>query len=457
MVENTKGADMQRRKFLGGAGLALTGLASGTPMSLANSVAKNESVGSHTAKSSTIKPESIKSGDWKALRKLFPLTHDYVHLATFLLASHPKPVSDEINRHRDAFDKNPADYWHNNFQTIDVTIAQSAAKYMGVNWENIALTDSTTMGSGIVYSGLKLRPHDEILQTVHDHYSTDLSIKLRADRTGAKVRRISLYDEPSTASKAEIIKRLKQGISKNTKVVGATWVHSVSGVKLPIRAMGKVIADINKNRKAANQILFCVDGVHGFGIENVDISTLGCDFYIAGTHKWIFGPRGTGVVWGSDRGWAASNAVIPSFSPSYAVWLGQLSQDQVPIGAHMSPGGFHSFEHRWALPRAFELHLQLGKANVEQRIHQLNTQTKLGLAKIKHVKLHTPISSKLSSGQVCFEVDGMHPENVVEALHKKGVIMSNTPYKQTFARFAPSLINNEQEIDQALSEIAKLK
>jgi selenocysteine lyase/cysteine desulfurase len=387
---------------------------------------------------------------------MFPLTHDYIHLATFLLASHPKPVSDAINHHRDEFDRNPAGYWHDNFMTIDAEISNSAAHYMGGKGENIALTDSTTMGSGLVFSGLKLRPGDEILQTTHDHYSTDLSIQLRADRTGAVVRRISLYEQSSNVSKNGLVERLKSQISKKTKVVAVTWVHSVSGVKLPIREMANVIKAINLNRSEADKIIFCVDGVHGFGIENVDVSTLGCDFFIAGTHKWIFGPRGTGVVWGSDRGWKNCNPVIPSFSLSYEVWLEKATQDQVPIGQHMSPGGFHSFEHRWALPKAFDLHLQLGKQNIEKRIHQLNTQTKLGLAKMSHVKLHTPISSELSSGQVMFEVDGMSPDQVVAHMQQKGIIMSSTPYRQSFARFAPSLINNEQEIDAALVEISKL-
>ena len=120
------------------------------------------------------------------------------------------------------------------------------------------------------------------------------------------------------------------------------------------------------------------------------------------------------------------------------------------------PTGFHSFEYRWALPEAFALHLQLGKANVESRIHQLNTQTKQGLAKMSHVTLKTPMDPNLSSGMVCFDVKGMHPENVVKHMHKKGIIMSNTPYRKTYARFAPSLINNELEIEKALSEIAQL-
>ncbi|WP_166836593.1 aminotransferase class V-fold PLP-dependent enzyme [Rheinheimera pleomorphica] len=399
---------------------------------------------------------TIKTADWPALRQQFALTHDYIHLATFLLASHPKPVADAIARHRRAFDANPADYWHEHFMTIDQQIAQAAADYMGGEAWQIALTDSTTMGSALVYSGLKLRPADEILQTVHDHYSTDLSLQLRADRTGAKVRQVSLYDNPALVSVDEVVTKLKAAITAKTKVVVVTWVHSSTGVKLPLRAIADMLGELNQRRSEPDQIIFCVDGVHGFGIENVDVSTLGCDFFIAGTHKWIFGPRGTGVIWGSQRGWDNCHAVIPSFSRSYDVWLGGSTQDQVPIGEHMTPGGFHSFEHRWALPEAFKLHLQLGKAQVQARIHQLNSQTKQGLANMAGVKLYTPMAAELSSGLVCFDYKQMPPDDVVKAMHKKGIIMSATPYRQSYARFAPSLINNEQEIERALAALQAL-
>tara|TARA_R110000744_G_scaffold98144_4_gene189625 strand:- start:1569 stop:2879 length:1311 start_codon:yes stop_codon:yes gene_type:complete len=435
---------MLRRKFLTSLGISISASLLASKNLLAGTQ-PNLNVGNN-----------IVPADWVALRELFPLTKKYIQLSTFLLTSHPKPVSDAIEMHRRGLDENPSDYWHQRFQTIDNEIAEVAAEYMGGKAKNIALTDSTTMGLALIYSGLKLEPGAEILQTVHDHYSTDMSLAHRAKRTGAIVRRIALYENPSNVSIDNIIKRLRDGINKNTRVVATTWVHSSTGVKLPIRAMADTIKVINQARNIDQQILFCVDGVHGFGIENEDITTLGCDFFVAGTHKWIFGPRGTGVIWGNDRAWANSEAVIPSFSASYDVWLGNSTQKQVPVGEHMSPGGFHSFEHRWALPEAFKLHMQLGKANVQKRIHQLNTQTKAGLAKMNHVTLYTPQSSELSSGLVCFDVAGMSADKVVKKLHSKGIIMSSTPYSNSYARFAPSLINNEQEIEKALTEIRAL-
>lgn len=401
-------------------------------------------------------PAMLKAADWTALRKLFALSDDYIHLATFLLSSHPKPVAEAIARHRQAFDVNPVDYYYSNVSKMDTAIAEAAAEYMGGSPTQIAMTDSTTMGLAMVASGLMLRPNDEILQTEHDHYAMDLSLQLRAERTGAVVRRVSLYDNPALVSVDEVLTKLKAAITSATKVVAVTWVHSMNGVKLPIRAIADMLAEQNKQREDADQLLFLVDGVHGFGIEDVDVSTLGCDFFIAGTHKWVFGPRGTGLIWGSDKGWAHCKAVVPSFSRSYAVWLGYMTQDQVPMGEHMTPGGFHAFDHRWALPEAFKLHLQLGKANVQQRIHQLNSLTKQGLQQIKGVTLHTPMSAELSSGMVCFDYKEMTPWQLIDPMYDKGIIMSSTPYRRSYARFAPSLINNEQEIEHTLAVLSSM-
>lgn len=109
---------------------------------------------------------------------------------------------------------------------MDKAIAEAAAEYMGGSASQIAMTDSTTMGLVIVASGLMLRPDDEILQTEHDHYTMDLSLQLRAERTGAKVRRVSLFESTALVSKDEVLSKLKAAITLDTKVVSLTWVHS---------------------------------------------------------------------------------------------------------------------------------------------------------------------------------------------------------------------------------------
>ncbi|CAN5157418.1 hypothetical protein BH23BAC2_BH23BAC2_11350 [soil metagenome] len=178
---------------------------------------------------------------------------------------------------------------------------------------------------------------------------------------------------------------------------------------------------------------------------------------IAGTHKWIFGPRGTGIIWGRPEAWKKVSPVIPGFGMSYGAWLGELPPNAVPFGDHMSPGGFHSFEHRWALEEAFKFHMAIGKQRVQDRIHSLNTLAKVALAEMSNVRLHTPMSSSLSSGMVCFDVKGHTANQVIDHLLGQGIIASSTPYRKTHARFAPSLINNEEEIKKALEAVKALR
>lgn len=379
-------------------------------------------------------------------------------MAQMLLASHPKPVKDAIENHRLNFDANPTEYWEHNFATAEPKILESAAAYLEAKPAEIALTDSTTQGLGTLYTGFRLHEADEVLTTIHDHYSTEKSLAYSAQKNGASIRRISLYDVPSQASTDEIVERLTAAVRPSTKLIAVTWVHSSTGVKLPIRQMAEAIKTINSGRDPSDRIYFSVDGVHGFGIENVTMADLGCDFFVAGTHKWLFGPRGTGIIWAKEDAWNMVIPTIPSFSYNeYGMYLGMIPERDLNFSDRFTPGGFHSFEYRWALNEAFDFHMKIGKEKVEQRTHQLCTRLKEGLSQIPHVTLHTPLSSKLSSGINCFEVDGLTPIEVVERLYRKNIVASTSPYRTSYARLTPCIINTEEEVDTCIEAVENIK
>jgi isopenicillin-N epimerase len=284
-----------------------------------------------------------------------------------------------------------------------------------------------------------------------------MSLRLRAARTGAALRQIPLYQQLATVSQEEIVETLVKALRPQTRIVAVTWVHSSTGLKLPIRLMAEALAKVNASRAEADRVLLCVDGVHGLGVEDARMEELGCDFFIAGCHKWLFGPRGTGLVWGHPRAWPAANAIIPSFDgEAYQSWMKGIPPGETSGGAVMTPEGFHSFEHRWALGEAFKFHQAIGKARIATRIHALNHQFKEGLAEMGHVTLHTPRANELSAGIVCFEIQGLSPGEVVARLHERGIIASVTPYATRYARLAPSLLTSPEEINKTLREIGNL-
>jgi isopenicillin-N epimerase len=435
--------NLNRRQFLYNTGMTAAGLAA-----LYNSAA--------CAVTTSVTNPAIDLSTWTAVREQFAVSPEYIHLTSFFLASHPRPVREAIENYRSRLDANPFGQVEEGPSNKPMAVESAVAEYVGGKPEEIALTDSTTMGLALIYHGLPLKSGQEILTTTHDHYSHHESIRLGVERAGATVKKIKLFNDFNSISEGDIVARISKAITPKTRVVGVTWVHSSSGLKLPIRSIAAAVAEANKNRTEADKVLLVVDGVHGVGVEDETIAQTGVDFFAAGTHKWIFGPRGTGFIWGKAENWKIMKPVIPSFSGgAYGAWLTGQEPKEMRAG-WMTPGGFHSFEHRWALPAAFEFHKQMGRARVAERIHSLNDQAKEGLAKMPKAKVYTPRGSKLSAGLICFDIDGMRPETVVERLLAKNVIASTSPYATRYARIAPSLLNTPEEIETALGYIRAL-
>ena len=363
---------------------------------------------------------------WTSVRAQFALAEGEVNLATFVLAPHPRAVREAIERHRRGLDADPFGYLHEHQAALEARVRDEAARYLGAEPGQIALTDSTTMGLGLLYGKLRLPAGAEILTTTHDFFATHEALRLR----GGRVRRARLYRDPARASVDEIVSSLTRALTRRTRLVAVTWVHSSTGVKLPVRALADAIR---------GRALLVVDGVHGLGIEAADPRTLGCDFLVAGTHKWLGGPRGTGLVWARDG--AAARATIPSFDGNAG------------FAARMTPGGYHSFEHRWALAEAFAFQRTIGKQRIETRLHALATRLKAGLAGPWGVALVTPRDPGLSAGIVCVDVRGRSADEVVERLRARRVVASVTPYATRYVRFGAGLPNGEEDVDAAIDAL----
>jgi selenocysteine lyase/cysteine desulfurase len=378
--------------------------------------------------------------DWESVRAQFPLDPDKAQLAAFVLSPHTAQVDAAIAHHRARLGFDTEGVLLDGFEH-EQRVLDSAASYAGGDARQYALTTSTTMGVATMYGGLDLAPDDEILTTTHDFYATEATLRLVRGRTGAKVSRVTLYDDPAAASVDEMVARLVRGITDRTRVVGLTWVHSSTGVRVPVTEIGAEIARVNGDRDRADRILFCVDGVHGFAAVDVDLPDLGCDVLATGTHKWLFGPRGTGILWARD--WAPFTEIIPTFSGPDG-------------GRRLTPGGYQDFEHRWSMDAAFGFHEQIGRDRVVARTVEQASRLKDELAGIDGVTVVTPASPDVSAGIVCLDVRGLTPGDGVYRLRDAGVVASATPYATSYLRLGPSIATSDDDVTAAIEAVASL-
>lgn len=422
----------ERRTFLKQAGI----LAAGLPL-----------VASLPAPASADALPRLPRDKWAQLRALFDQDPDYLHFSNFLVTTHPRPVREAIEKHRAALDKNPGllmDWDLGVTEEREENVRTWAGRYLQASPKQIALTGSTTEGLAMIYGGVQVNADQEILTTAHEHYSTHTILGLRNQRDGTQVRKIKLFESAHNASEAQILATIDRNIRPHTRVLGMTWVHSGSGVKLPIDKIGALVDKHNQGRSDAQRLIYVVDGVHGFGVEDLDFPAMNCDFFIAGTHKWMFGPRGTGLVCSRSEELRYVTPIIPTFSEATA------------FSTVMTPGGFHAFEHRWAADEAFKLHLQLGKAEVQARIHALNTYLKKQLLAKPQIELVTPLSPELSAGFTFFRVKGRESDEIAAYLMKNRVI-ADAVHRDAgpVVRTAPGLLNTEAEIDHFMGLLSK--
>lgn len=393
---------------------------------------------------------------WNAIRDSFLLDKRINFLDTLLLTSHPKWVRESILFYQMQLDRDPGHFWEENIGILSQSLRESAADYLECDPSELGFCASSTVGMGLIYGGLDLPKNSEILFTDQAHYSHFEAIRFSAARGDLSPRKIELYDHPFRVSLDDILSRLKKSISERTRVISLTWLQSSTGVKLPISEICQWIETQNLQRDPSEKIYVFVDGVHGFGVENISVKELRCDAFVTSCHKWLFGPRGTGLFWLSSSFAERIRPVVPCYDGKvFSDWIRGTLTSLERRAEHLAPGGFLSFEYQWSLKAAFDFHLAIGRKAISQRTKKFASRIKEAMMEMSHVQLITPRSEELSSALVCFEVEGFHPTEVIDFLRSQNIAGTTTPYNLSYARLTPSILNTECQIDLVIDVLSQ--
>jgi selenocysteine lyase/cysteine desulfurase len=163
------------------------------------------------------------------------------------------------------------------------------------------------------------------------------------------------------------------------------------------------------------------------------------------------------LAWARPELWERVTPIIPSFdSALFEPWI-EGKTAAAPPDATFTPGGYHSFEHRWALKEAFDLHAEIGADQIAARVAGLSGQLRDGLDDVPGVRVHAPAEKRLRSGVVTFSVDGISPYDIVERLSNEHRVSATvTPYAVPLARLGTCWMNTEDEVEAAIRGVRAL-
>ena len=370
----------------------------------------------------------------RAAESEFLLAKGFVHLNTASIGSTPRPVLDAVLRAWRALEADPVVMaYRKTGATVLVEaeqVRERAAAFLGCATDELLITRCTTDGMSTVAQGLRWGAGDRILTTDQEHHGGSLCWEYEARRRGAFVDSIAIAPEEHDAD--AIVRRFADAMTGATRAISVSHVISTTGLRMPVAALAELAH--------AHGALCIVDGAQAAGAIAVDVKALGCDAYATSGHKWLLGPKGTGLLYVSRD---ASDAIAP------IEW-----EDSRHFGAEAA--GLGPLPLVVGLGAAIDRMRAIGMAQVERRNIALRERAWTGLSKIERLRVVGPPPGPLQSPIVAAVVpDATDSADLIHALHDKHGIIVKMVEKRRFngIRLSPHLYNDEAQIDATLKAL----
>lgn len=376
------------------------------------------------------------------IRKLFPVTQNYVYLNHAAVCPISIPVYDRMQRHmRDVMENGAV-----NYREWIAAIKQArelAARLINARPDEIAFASSTSAGLAMIANGVDWRAGDNIV-TADCEFPANVVPWMRIKREfGVEVK---MARECDCRLETEEILSL---IDDRTRVVALSFVEFASGFRNDLATIGRHCRE--------RDVLFVVDAIQGLGALGIDVEACAIDALSADAHKFLLGPEGTALFYVSRR-------AMERVKPTLVGWLSlndpddYLNYDQpyAPNARRFESGGLNTAGVA-GLGAAIELFLQIGVEKIESYL--------LGLGDYLCERLQNDprgnlmergyrVASSRRDGEksaiICIEHEKYSAHELYHLLNDHRII--TTP-RSGRLRISPHLYNTGEEIDRLIEAL----
>jgi cysteine desulfurase/selenocysteine lyase len=313
----------------------------------------------------------------------------------------------------------------------------------------VVLTSGTTESINLVAQSFcrpRLQPGDRIVITHLEHHANIVPWQLVCEQTGAELA-VAPIDERGDID----IEAMLALIDDRTFLVGISHVANALGTICPVERIVE--------HARARRIPVLVDGAQAVPHMEVDVQELGCDFYAFSGHK-MFGPTGTGVLWGRENlldampPWQGGGDMILEVTFDRTTW------NELP---YKFEAGTPNISGIVGLGAAIDYLRDIGMHNIAAYESDLHDYMVDELAKIDGIRLIGEAPRKASVQS--FLLDDIHSHDVGTILDHQGVAIRTghhcaMPVMQHFgipgtARASLALYNNREDIDRLVAALQK--
>ena len=356
--------------------------------------------------------------DVEAIRREFPILsrmvgdHPLVYLDSANTSQKPRVVIDAVREHYELHNANVARAMH--LLGAEATEAYEGARaavasFIGASQpEEVVFTKNASEALNLAAVSLcqDLGPGDEVVISVMEHHSNIVPWQLACERTGATLRWFDITDEGRLDLEAAEKDHL---INERTKVVSLTWVSNVLGTRNPIRQ----IAD-QAHRVGA---LMVVDASQAVPHQPTDVSELGADLMAFTGHK-MCGPTGIGVLWGR---YDLLAGMPPFLGGGEMIEVVEMEGSTYAEPPHRFEAGTPPIAQAAGLAAAVSFLESIGMEQVQAHDQEITARALAKLTAIDGLQILGPTEAVDRSSAISFNLDGIHPHDVMQVLDSRGV------------------------------------
>lgn len=415
MTETTRRGFIASSLGVAGAGLVLAG--AGPPSALADELAA----------------VTTEHAFWRLVQRQFRLEPGLLYFNTASLGPSPALVADATESFRRTLDAHPSRWMWGGWRDQVEAVRSSAGELLGASAEEIAIIHNTTEGMNLVAASLGLGPDDEVIVADHEHPSGTIPWQYWQEPRGARLVRPTLPLVP--VDHGEIVEVYRRAITPRTRVISMCHVVNTTGMILPVAEVSAMARE--------RGVLVAVDGAQAPGHVEVDLAALGCDFYAASTHKWLFSPKGVGVLY-------ARRDAQPLLKPLVVT---QGWQDESI--RRLENYNTRNLPEVLGLGVALEFQRLLGPQRRTDRLRELTRRLRDALADDPRFVFKTPAGAGLSAGIATVEVVGRDAREVAAELAERRRIDCRpmTLLDLNGLRISMSVFTTEDQVDVLASAL----
>jgi isopenicillin-N epimerase len=415
-----------RRDFvtLAGKGLGLAALSSATVASLL----KNVEAATNAVANLTPDQAALDEDYWAVIQNSFTVSRGIINLNNGGVSPSPRIVTEALVRYTWQQEDATAYTMWQILEPQSETIRTGLAELFGCDREEIAITRNASESLEILLLGMDFKSGDEILTTTQDYPRMLTTLRQREKREGLKLKLVQIPIPPKNLN--EITAAFEKGITNRTRLILISHQVNITGQITPVKA----VCDLAR----AKGIETIVDGAHSFAQFDFKQKDLGCDYFGTSLHKWLYAPKGTGMLY-------VKRDKIEKIWPLMAAESKQASDIR-----KFEEIGTHSAAIKLAIGEALLFHNGIGGKRKEARLRHLSRYWMNRLKDVPKVRFNTSFDPNQSCAIANVHIEGTNPDALAKYLFDKHHIFTVAIIHEEFQglRITPNVYTTVSELDR---------